>query len=245
MEVEGIEILRVAKWICLWGPALAASICFASIAAGGSDAAVARAVVAQTPLLGAVTDTSAVLVVRTSKPATVVVHYGTGVLDSATAPVVTKSTHDNAAHIALEGLLPETTYSYAVEINTVLDPSIFSFTTFPAQTDERSFTFVAFADQDTPRPAPAYAAGASENPAFVIQLGDFTHLAVGPNDSEADSQGLVAAQSQLHRLLPRRPVVLERDCRIVPVRPHLGRPRLRRRRPDLQVSLRRDAGVQG
>ena len=74
----------------------------------------ARAVVAQTPLLGAVTDTSAVLVVRTSKPATVVVHYGTGVLDSATAPVVTKSTHDNAAHIALEGLLPETTYSYAV-----------------------------------------------------------------------------------------------------------------------------------
>ena len=179
-----IENPRVAKWIRLWGPALAASICFASTAAGPSDAALARAVVAQTPLLGAATDTSAVLVVRTSKPATVVVHYGTGVLDSATAPVVTKSTHDNAVHIALEGLLPETTYSYAVEINTVLDPSIFGFTTFPAQTDERSFTFVAFADQDTPRPAPAYAAGASENPAFVIQLGDFTHLAVGPKTAK-------------------------------------------------------------
>ena len=177
--------MRVTRQVRFWGLVLAAGLCFAATAGAGSHVATDhRAGLAQTPLIGGVTDTSAVLVVRTSRPATVVVHYGTGVLDSAAAPVVTKSTHDDAAHVALSGLLPETRYSFAVEINNVLDPGIFSFTTFPAQTDERSFTFVAFADQDTPRPAPAYAAGASENPAFVIQLGDFTHLAVGPKTAK-------------------------------------------------------------
>ena len=81
-------------------------------------------------------------------------------------------TRDNAAHIALAGLLPEMTYSYAVEINNVFDGRVFGFTTFPSPTEQRSFSFVAFADQDTPRPAPAYAAGAAEGPAFVVQLGD-------------------------------------------------------------------------
>src|SRR6476659_4243981 len=164
--------------------AVAAAVWLGSIAAVGSDAAVARALLAQTPLIGGVTDTSAVLVVRTSKPATVVVHYGIAAHDLATAPVVTRSTRDNAAHIALAGLVPEMTYAYAVEINNVFDGRVFGFTTFPSPTEQRSFSFVAFADQDTPRPAPAYAAGASENPAFVIQLGDFTHLAVGPKTAK-------------------------------------------------------------
>jgi alkaline phosphatase D len=159
---------------------VAAAVCLVSVApAGSAGAKTKKAVLAQTPLVGGVTDTSAVLVVRTSKPAKVVVHYGTGLLDAATAPVVTKSTHDNAAHIALGGLLPETRYSYTVEIDRKPDPGVFSFTTFPSPTQERSFTFVAFADQDTPRPAPAYAAGAAENPAFAVQLGDLTHLAIG------------------------------------------------------------------
>jgi alkaline phosphatase D len=175
-----VGLLCVTKRVRLWGLAVAAAICFASIAAAGSDGATTRAVLAQTPLVGGVTDTSAVLVVRTSKPATVVVHYGIGLLDAVTAPVVTRSGDDDAAHIALEGLLPETTYSYAVEINNVLDAGVLSFTTFPSPTQERSFTFVAFADQDTPRPAPAYVAGAAASPAFVVQLGDFTHSAVGP-----------------------------------------------------------------
>ncbi len=175
---------RTVRLACL---AAGAAIALASTAAG-SDGAVRAAVLAQTPLVGGVTDTSAVLVVRTSKPATVVVHYGTGVLDSRSAAVATRSTDDNAAHVALAGLLPETTYSYAVEVNHVLGTGIFSFTTFAAPTEQRSFTFVAFADQDTPRPAPAYAAGASENPAFVVQLGDFTHLAVGSKTSKLKVQ---------------------------------------------------------
>src|SRR6476659_8829572 len=164
--------------------AVAAAVWLGSIAAVGSDAAVARALLAQTPLIGGVTDTSAVLVVRTSKPATVVVHYGIAAHDLATAPVVTRSTRDNAAHIALAGLLPEMTYSYAVEINNVFDGRVCGFTTFPSPTEQRSFSFVAFADQDTPRPAPAYAAGAAEGPAFVVQLGDLTHLEVGPKGSK-------------------------------------------------------------
>jgi alkaline phosphatase D len=173
-----LGFLRARKRVRAWGPA--AAICFAMIGAAGSDGATAAAVLAQVPLVGGVTDTSAVLVVRTSKPATVVVHYGVRVLASTTAPVVTRSGDDDAAHIALGGLLPQTTYSFAVEIKNVLDSRVFTFTTFPSPTDERSFTFVAFADQDTPRPAPAWAAGAAESPAFVVQLGDFSHSAVGP-----------------------------------------------------------------
>jgi len=142
------------------------------------------AVLAQTPLVGGVTDTSAAIVVRTTKTATVVVHYGIGALTSTTAPVVTATDHDYAAHIALGGLLPETAYSYGVEINGVLNPAVFGFTTFPPQSEERSFTFVAFSDQDTPRAAPAWSTGAAEHPAFVLQLGDFTHTAIAPKAKE-------------------------------------------------------------
>ena len=78
--------------------AVAAAVWLGSIAAVGSDAAVARTLLAQTPLIGGVTDTSAVLVVRTSKPATVVVHYGIAALDIATAPVATRSPRCIPAH---------------------------------------------------------------------------------------------------------------------------------------------------
>jgi alkaline phosphatase D len=175
-----VGLLRVAKSTAYWGLAVAAAICLASVAPAAAVAKAKGAALAQIPLIGGVTDTSAVLVVRTSKPAAVTVHYGTGVLDTATAKVSTRAEDDNAAHIALGGLLPETRYSFAVEINHKLGTSVFGFTTFPSAAEERSFTFVAFSDQDTPRPAPAYAAGAAENPAFVVQLGDLTHLAVGP-----------------------------------------------------------------
>jgi alkaline phosphatase D len=171
------------------GLAVAAAICLASVApAGATDGKTKKAVLAQIPLVSGVTDTSAVLVVRTSKPAKVVVHYGTGALDVATAPIVTRAEHDDAAHVALGALLPETKYSYAVEINHKLDAHVFSFATFPSAEQERSFTFVAFSDQDTPRPAPAYAAGAAENPAFVVQLGDLTHLAITPEGSKPKIQ---------------------------------------------------------
>ena len=168
-----------------WRLAVAAAICLAcvSVAAAADGKKTKAATLAQTPLAGGVTDTSAMLVVRTSKPAKVVVRYGIAALDTATAPVATQSSEDDAAHIVLSGLLPETRYTYAVQIDKVRDKHVFSFTTFAAPTEERSFTFVAFADQDTPRPAPAYAAGAKENPAFAVQLGDLTHLAIVPEGS--------------------------------------------------------------
>ena len=172
-----VGFLRFTKTVRFWWLAVAAASFVVPTAAAVADGA-PKARLAQTPLVGGVTDTSAVLVVRTTKAATVVVHYGIGLLASATAPVATLSGDDNAAHITLEGLLPETTYSYAVEIKGVLDARVFSFTTFPPPTQDRSFTFVAFSDQDTPRPARAYAVGAAESPAFVVQLGDFTHKAV-------------------------------------------------------------------
>jgi alkaline phosphatase D len=166
--------MSVVRIVCLLAVVLG---CLAS-AAGVAPAAKARsspAKLAQTPLVGGVTDTSATLVVRTSKPATVVLHYGVGLLGSATPPTTTVASDDKAAHVTLDGLLPETTYSYAVEIDGILDPNVFSFRTFPPSTADRSFTFLAYADQDSPAPAPSFAAGAAENPAFVVQLGDFTH----------------------------------------------------------------------
>jgi alkaline phosphatase D len=185
-----VALLRGTNGALLWRLAVVAAICVASVATAGSADAKKKpkkAVLAQAPLVGGVTDTSAVLVVRTSRPAKVVVRYGVGLLDTATAPVATQSGHDNAAHIALGGLLPETRYSFAVEIDQKLGAAVFSFTTFPSSTQERSFTFVAFSDQDTPRPAPAYAAGAAENPAFVVQLGDLTHLAIAPPGSKLEA----------------------------------------------------------
>src|SRR4051812_5458584 len=184
-----VALLRAPRRAVPWRLAVAAAICFASVAAAGSAGAKTKAVVlAQTPLVGGVTDTSATLVVRTSKPATVVVHYGIGLLDSATVPVATRSAHDEGAHVELGGLLPETRYSYAVEINHKQTPGVFGFSTFASPTHERSFTFVAFSDQDTPRPAPAYAAGAAENPAFAVQLGDLTHLLLAPKGTKLKVQ---------------------------------------------------------
>ena len=161
----------------LWCLAVAAATCFVWTPAV-ADGKTKIATLAQTPLVGGVTDTSAVLVVRTTKAATVVIHYGSGLLTSTTAPVTTVAAEDNGAHITLEGLLPETPYQYEVEVNGALDSTVFGFTTFPDPSQERSFTFVAFWDQDTPRRAPAYATGAAESPAFVVQLGDFSHEAV-------------------------------------------------------------------
>jgi len=174
-----VGFLRSKRTVRLWWLAVAAATTLvASTAAAVAGGGQTVPVLAQTPLVGGVTDTSAVLVVRTTKAAIVVVHYGIGVLASATAPVATLSGDDNAAHVTLEDLLSETTYSYAVEINGVLDARVFGFTTFPSPAQDRSFTFVAFADQDTPRPAPAWAAGAAESPAFAVQLGDFTHTSI-------------------------------------------------------------------
>jgi alkaline phosphatase D len=172
-------LVRVATNARLVAVAVATATCVATSAAADAGNKPKVAVLAQTPLIGAVTDTSALVVVRTTKPATVVVHYGSGLLDSSTAPVGTVSSDNDAAHIPLAGLLPETAYSFAVEINGVLDARVFGFRTYPPSTAERSFTFVAFADQDTPRRAPAWAAAAAENPAFVVQLGDFTHTSFG------------------------------------------------------------------
>ena len=178
MRVVGLP--RLATAARLGALAVAAATCVATTAAAvAGNKPPQVAVLAQTPLIGAVTDTSALIVVRTTRPATVVVHYGNGLLDSSTAPVSAPSADNDAAHIPLGGLLPDTAYSFAVEINGVLDARVFNFTTFPPSTAERSFTFVAFADQDTPRRAPAWAAAAAENPAFVVQLGDFTHTSFG------------------------------------------------------------------
>jgi alkaline phosphatase D len=152
--------------------------CLASVgAAAEALAAGSAAKLAQTPLVGGVTDTSAVVVVRSSTSATVTLHYGIGTLDSIAGPSATTKTHDNTAHFLLDALLPDTTYSYGIEVNGTLDGRVFSFRTFPLPSDERSFTFVAFADQDTTKYAfsPAWAVAAGEQPAFVVQLGDFTH----------------------------------------------------------------------
>ena len=173
--------LRRAKTVHLWCLLVAAVACVFGTAAAVANGKTSVPKLAQIPLVGGVTDTSAVLVVRTTKGASVVVHYGVGLLDSETAPVTTVAAHDDAAHITLDGLAPESAYSYSVEINGVRDPDVFGFTTFPRPTADRDFTFVAFADQDTPRRAPAWETGAEENPAFVLQLGDFSHLPVASN----------------------------------------------------------------
>jgi alkaline phosphatase D len=135
-------------------------------ACGGGGAM--RVELTQPPIVGAVTDRAATVVVRTSKPSDLTVRYRDGT-HVKTLEVRARAEDDKTAHVEFDGLRPSTTYAYTVAGRE------FRFTTFPPPTAERRFTFVAISDEDHEVPAPVFERVAREAPAFVIQLGDFPH----------------------------------------------------------------------
>jgi alkaline phosphatase D len=134
-------------------------------------------------LVGAVTSASAKVAFRTSAVANAYVEYSP---DPAladllrTEPVTTSPDADLTAHVKLTGLLPETTYYYRIVVNGVpqqISPYP-SFRTFPLAGEARDFVFAVISDTDhieDDNGAPVYEEVEAENPAFVIQIGDFDH----------------------------------------------------------------------
>src|SRR5262249_34958033 len=115
----------------------------------------------------------------------VAVQYGTDpalATFTQTIAVQTTSAGDFTALVPLTGLQAQTTYYYRVLVNGVAQQAgpLPSFTTFPAPGSAQDFTFAVVSDLQTVSkypdlPAPAYDQILAEDPAFVLQTGDFDH----------------------------------------------------------------------
>jgi alkaline phosphatase D len=129
------------------------------------------------PLLGAVKATSAKVWVRTSMPALVEVEYSTSpdFLNSVlSAGVMTDQKSDMTGTMRLTNLSPEALYFYRLRTNGVTLPGTYQFISSPETSRVRTFSFAVLSDFQK-AVAPAYASVASQGPAFVIFLGDFSH----------------------------------------------------------------------
>jgi alkaline phosphatase D len=137
------------------------------------------------PLVGGVTDRSAKVFARTHGQAFVAIEFSNDALLASPAqipPVLTTADSDFTAILTLDGLQPETTYYYRVLVNGVPQQiALFpSFSTFPPPDTIREFRFVVLSDLvDVQRfptiPTLSYARIMEDNPAFVLQIGDFDH----------------------------------------------------------------------
>jgi alkaline phosphatase D len=135
------------------------------------------------PIVGAVSDTSATVFVRASKPARVRILYSTDPSFASdlhlSSYVVATSAGDLTAQIPITDLLPSTTYFLKVVLGGKVQDAAYDhrFTTAPPSEDFVDFEFAVLSDlaDIAPSGAPAYASVASENPAFVLQIGDFDH----------------------------------------------------------------------
>lgn len=133
------------------------------------------------PLVGAVTAHSAAIFARASSASTVQVLYSPNSdLSGATLSDLVSAAEDKdfTALVPLRDLPVETRiyYDILVDGQSQLQEPLPSFVTFPER--PVAFTVGLLADLatvDQERSAPAYAALAATNPAFVIQLGDFDH----------------------------------------------------------------------
>lgn len=139
------------------------------------------------PVVGGVTDTTAVIFVRASTTSTVKIQYSldpTFLVNVVTTPGSQASLeNDYTVQTSLSGLLSETTYYYRVLVDdivqTFLPPA--HFVTFPPNNAVTDFSFVVIADADNSRktgaPAPILAeiAALQPAPAFVMQIGDWDH----------------------------------------------------------------------
>jgi alkaline phosphatase D len=143
----------------------------------------ARAAQTHGPLVGAVTDTSAKIFARTNKPATVAIETTTnpdvwpGVRSDS---IQTAEESDDTAIVPITGLTAETKYYYRILVDGMPQQSAPypSFRTFPPPGSFRDFTFIVISDTDhvpDGQDAPVYAKVDEEDPAFVIQIGDFDH----------------------------------------------------------------------
>ena len=147
----------------------------------------AAATLTHGPVVGGVSDSGAVVFVRTSAAATVRVAYSRDPSFQSdlrfSLGVKARNRNDYTVHVRLKNLQPATSYFYQVRVDGRLQalPVQHRFTTAPVVATSADFRFAVFSDLSS-RPevgAPAYQSAASDNPAFVLQIGDFDHRAPG------------------------------------------------------------------
>ena len=158
-------------------------------------------------LPGAVTDDSAVVLVRTDAEASVVVEYGTDpTFSSVTATGAQGTTTGGglATKFALSSLTPNAQHYYRVKVDGVVQAATGAFRTAPIPGTPHSFTFAASGDADTGSTHAAFAQVKATNPAFFLHVGDLHYENIGTDDlpafrdAYADSLG-VPQQNALYR----------------------------------------------
>jgi len=135
------------------------------------------------PLVGAVSDSIAVVMARASFTSPVRLVYSTDPLFVtnifSTEQSLTLAANDYTVRVPLLGLQPATTYYYKVVVNGQPYPvtGLPRFTTFPLTETVTNFSFAVVSDlsSDPTAHAQAYASAANDAPAFVLQTGDFDH----------------------------------------------------------------------
>ncbi len=136
------------------------------------------------PVVGGVTSTKAAIYARTESSAEVEVIYSlqpdfsASLLAPEAAAVTTVAQDDYVAHIFLTNLKPATRYYYKVVVDGTPSDA-YHFTTFPVDDAVRDFGFALFADSDVNGRTAVHQTAAADNPAFVLQAGDYSHATPG------------------------------------------------------------------
>lgn len=168
--------MQFLKWIGLGSALLVLNACQPTPAA--------PAQIAQGPLVGAVTDTSANVWVRTTRAARVQIEYATdAALQNKTTSETrtTDASSDFTTIVSIPKLAPQQTYFYNVLINDVpqLSAPYPQFQTFTPRGSDTPFRFVILTDFRTiskiTQNVDTFKRAAQEKPAFVILGGDLDH----------------------------------------------------------------------
>lgn len=152
---------------------------------GAAPSSSRAAAITEGPLACAVSDTSALVWVRTDRSAAVRVEFSTDPKFSGpigSSPTIqSQNAADETVTLDLGSpLTPATTYYYRVLLDDSVSTSSYSFTTFPRAGSATRIRFAVMADLESMKEhpttgAPAYAAVAAAAPAFLLQIGDFDH----------------------------------------------------------------------
>jgi phosphodiesterase/alkaline phosphatase D-like protein len=163
------------------------------------------------PVFGGVTDSSARIYIRTSKPMMVDFQFS---LDSLFAPysnfpAQTTAETNNAAIIELKQLRPATKYYVRLELNGIIDTLDGSFTTFPKAQYRGKLIFAAGSCQETDN-MKTFDRIKELNPTLFIHTGDFTYPSDEMNDDYPEKYEAVQ-ESYLRRYSePRQKEMLRR-----------------------------------
>lgn len=129
------------------------------------------------PIVGAVTQSGAVVRARLDRPGAAELH----VTPEGGEPFVVtgEATEESGSSVgfALDGLSPDTAHTYEVRLPRGSSAPR-TFRTAPPPDDARALTFAVFADAKH-NPAPAYAAAAAFAPDLALQIGDIDHADPG------------------------------------------------------------------